>query len=140
MEKLAVRAVRGATTVEENNAEMILDATRELLERITVENDIAHEDIISIVFSMTCDLDAVFPAVAARQLGWTDIAMMCFNEINVPGSLEKCIRVMMHINTEKSNNEIRYVYLNDAVKLRPDLFEQSDNMGRAAIGKNKHSD
>ena len=82
-----------------------------------------NEDVISIVFTVTRDLDAAFPAVAARQIGLTDIALMCMNEISVPGSLEKCIRVMIHFNTDKSNSEIKHVYLNRARILRPDLVE-----------------
>lgn len=120
-----VRAIRGATTVEANNAQEILDVTCELLQTMTEQNKLSKEDIISVIFSVTADLDAVFPAVAARQLGWTDIALMSTYEINVPGSLQKCIRVLMHINTEKSNSELKYIYLKEARKLRPDLFDQS---------------
>lgn len=120
-----VRAIRGATTVEANNAQEILDVTCELLQTMTEQNRLSEEDIISVIFSVTADLDAAFPAVAARQLGWTDIALMSTYEINVPGSLQKCIRVLMHINTEKSNSELKYIYLKEARKLRPDLFDQS---------------
>ncbi|HPU41979.1 MAG TPA: chorismate mutase, partial [Acetivibrio clariflavus] len=75
----------------------------------------------SIIFTVTSDLNATFPAVAARNLGWTSIALMCTNEISVPGSLEKCIRVLMHINTDKRNDEIKHIYLNNAKVLRPDI-------------------
>jgi len=119
-----VRAVRGAITVEHNTVEDIIEATKVLLTKIVEENRIERNDIISIIFSVTKDLDAVFPAVAARQLGWTDIALMCTNEVDVPGSLGKCIRVLMHINTEKSNKDIKHVYLRDARVLRPDLDKQ----------------
>lgn len=120
-----VRAIRGATTVAANDEGEMLDTTCELLKVMTEQNGIVKEDIISVIFSVTTDLNAAFPAVAARRLGWTDIALMCTYEIDVPGSLQNCIRVLMHINTEKSNNELKYIYLKDARKLRPDLFEQS---------------
>ena len=116
-----VRAIRGAVTVQENSAPEIIEETGRLLRAIVEKNEIKKEDIISIFFTVTKDLDAAFPAVAARKLGWTDIALMCANEMNVPGSLEKCIRVLMHINTEKDNSQIKHVYLNGAKVLRPDL-------------------
>lgn len=116
-----VRAVRGATTVENNSVNEIIDETKVLLSKMIEENNIDENDIISIIFSVTKDLDAAFPAAAARQIGWTNVALMCTNEINVPGSLGKCIRVLMHINTEKNNREIRHVYLKSAKILRPDL-------------------
>ena len=118
-----VRAIRGATTVESNDEQEILNRTSELLLAMTEQNGIIKEDIISVIFSVTTDITAVFPASAARKMGWTDIALMCTYEIDVPGSLRNCIRVMMHINTEKSNNELKYIYLKGARKLRPDLFE-----------------
>lgn len=116
-----VRAVRGATTVANNDSCEIIDATKILLNEITEKNSLQQEDIISAIFSVTNDLDAAFPAVAARQLGWSDVALMCTTEINVPGSLKKCIRVMIHINTEKCKSELQHVYLNEAKVLRPDL-------------------
>lgn len=120
-----VRAVRGATTVNENNRKEILEKTGELLNIIVEKNAISREDIISVIFSVTSDLNAVFPAVAARNMGWTDIALMCTNEMDVPGSLRRCIRVMLNFNTKKSNSELKYIYLHEAEKLRPDLFENS---------------
>lgn len=116
-----VRAIRGATTVVENNAEEILKETERLLKEIYEKNRLKEEDIISIIFTVTNDLNATFPAIAARNLGWTSIALMCTNEINVPGSLEKCIRVLFHVNSDKQNDEIKHVYLNDAKVLRPDF-------------------
>jgi chorismate mutase len=118
---MPVRAIRGAITVKSNTKKEIIKETKTLLKKIAEENSLDSKDIISIFFSVTNDLDAAFPAVAAREIGWTDIALMCTNEINVPGSLGMCIRVMMHINTDKSNNEIRHIYLNEASVLRPDL-------------------
>lgn len=116
-----VHAVRGATTVENNNAEEMLNATEELLHAVVEANDIKTEDIISVIFTVTDDLNAVFPAAAARRLGWTSTALMCMKEIDVPGSLQKCIRIMMHFSTEKSNLEIRHIYQKGAKVLRPDL-------------------
>lgn len=118
---MPVRAVRGATTVINNEAGEIIRETRALLEEIVKRNEIKTEDLISVIFTATTDLDAVFPAAAARQLGWTDVALMDMSEIDVPGSLRKCIRVMLYMNTEKSNKDLIHVYLKDAVSLRPDL-------------------
>lgn len=121
---MLVRAVRGAITVEQNTKEEILTSTEELLREIVKRNNLDNDNIISAVFTMTNDLNAAFPAVAARQLGWTDISLMCTNEINVPGSLQKCIRVLIHFNTDKSNKDIKHVYLREAEKLRPDLCKK----------------
>lgn len=120
---LVVRAVRGATTIDNNTSEDIIKETKYLLSEIIEKNGIDKADIISIIFSTTKDINATFPAVAAREMGMTDIALMCTNEMEVPGSLEKCIRVLMHINTEKTNKEIKYIYLKKAKSLRPDLKE-----------------
>lgn len=118
---MSVRAIRGATTVCCNDSSEMLCATKELLEKISEINNLIQDDIVSAIFTVTKDLDAAFPAVAARQIGWTDVALMCMKEIDVPGSLEKCIRVIIHINTEKSNEDIKHVYLKGAKILRPDL-------------------
>lgn len=118
---LAVRAIRGAITVKKNDKQDILKETKLLLEKIVQENKIDEKDIISIIFSVTNDLDAAFPAAAAREIGWTNVALMCTNEINVPGSIVKCIRVLMHINTDKSNSDIKHIYLKGAKVLRPDI-------------------
>jgi chorismate mutase len=118
-----VRAVRGATTVENNTSEEIINETINLLNTIIEKNQINKDYIISAIFSLTNDLNAAFPAAAARKIGWTDIALMCTNEVDVPGSLKKCIRVMVHFNTEKSNSELRHVYIKGAKALRPDLAE-----------------
>ena len=118
-----VRAIRGATTINENSADAIYSATAELLQEMISQNGLNKEDIISIIFSVTSDISAAFPAVAARQMGWTKTAMMCTYEIDVPGSLKKCIRIMMHIETGKENDELKYVYLREAKRLRPDIAE-----------------
>jgi chorismate mutase len=118
------RGIRGATTVEQNTREEILSATTELLQLLIRQNDLHAEDIASAIFSLTEDLDAEFPAVAARTLGWTDVPLMCTREIPVPGSLGKCIRVMLHVNTTRGLTEIQHVYIRGAVNLRPTFAVQ----------------
>jgi len=115
------RGIRGATTVTQNDADAILDATRELLERIIQENGVQERDVASVIFSTTPDLDAAYPAVAARRLGWTHTALMCVQEMTVSGSLPCCIRVLVHWNTERAIEEIHHIYLYEARRLRPDL-------------------
>ncbi len=114
------RGVRGATTVEANEREAILEATRELLGQMVADNEIEVEDVASVIFSTTPDLDAEFPALAARQMGWHDTALFCTHEMAVPGALPRCIRVLLHWNTPKSLTDIRHPYLRDAANLRPD--------------------
>ena len=118
--RLMVRGVRGATTVNSDNEDEILEATRELLEMVIRVNGIEIEDIASIYLTTTPDLTATFPAFAARQMGWFDLALICGHEMNVPGALDKCIRVLIHWNTTKKQTEIGHVYLRDAKSLRPD--------------------
>ena len=119
---MPTRGIRGAITVTEDDPDLILQATRELLEAIVKENaDMKPEDIGSAIFTVTDDLAATFPAQAARQMGWSMVPMMCAREIPVPGSLPRAIRVLVHWNTETPQSEIKHVYLRDAVKLRPDL-------------------
>jgi chorismate mutase len=117
------RALRGAITIEENSAEEILQATGELLVKIVQENDISVEDMVSIFFTLTPDLNAVFPAVAARSLGWNQVPLLCCSEVQVPGSLPRCIRVLMHINTDKKQMDLKHIYLRKAVDLRQDLSQ-----------------
>jgi len=114
------RGVRGATTAEKNTAGAILAATRELLMLIIEANDLEVEDVASAIFTTTPDLTAAFPARAAREIGWRDVALLDAQEIPVPGSLERCIRVLIHWNTDRSAAEIQHVYLKDAQTLRPD--------------------
>jgi len=119
---VAVRGIRGATTVEKNDREEILEATFELLKIIVQENDLVSEDIASIIFTVTNDLNEAFPAEAARDLlGWKYVPLLCMNEMNAPGKLGMCIRVLLHVNTERPQQEIRHVYLRKASQLRPDL-------------------
>jgi len=113
------RGIRGATTVTDNTAEGILAATREMLTGIVERNWIEVDEITSAFFTVTEDLDAEYPARAARQLGWESVALMCAREIPVPGSLQRCIRVLLHVNTTKSPAELRHVYLREAAALRP---------------------
>ena len=115
------RGVRGATTVQRNDREEILEATRQLLALMIRRNTIDKRDIASATFTVTKDLDAEFPALAARQLGWGDVPLLCGYEVHVPGSLERCIRVLIHWNTPKAQNEIQHVYAREAERLRPDL-------------------
>lgn len=114
------RGVRGATTADANTREDILRATRELLALMIRQNGIRADDVASAIFSTTTDLDAEFPALAARQLGWLDVALMCNHELDVPGSLRRCIRILLHWNTDMPPDEIVHVYIKDAVGLRPD--------------------
>jgi len=114
------RGVRGAITVEENTEEAILEATRELLYIIIRVNNIRPEDVASAYFTTTVDLNATYPALAARQLGWYHAALLCGHEMQVPGSLGHCIRVLINWNTPLKIDEIIHVYLNEAKILRPD--------------------
>lgn len=117
-----IRGVRGATTVENNSCEEIECATVELLNELVKANNINTKDISHVVFTMTHDLNAGFPAKAARvYLDWTEVPMICTQEIPVPNGLDKCIRVLVVINTLFEQNEIKHIYLREAKKLRPDL-------------------
>lgn len=117
---LVCRGIRGATTVAENTKEAILEATREMLFVIIRANDIQAEDVASAFFTTTTDINAIYPALAARQLGWYDAALLCGHEMQVPGGIDGCIRVLVHWNTTRSAKEIVHVYLRDAKGLRPD--------------------
>jgi chorismate mutase len=123
---LYCRGIRGATTVEHNTREEILAATTEMLQILIQRNALQAEDIASAIFSVTDDLDAEFPALAARKLGWTEVALMCSREIPVPHSLRKCIRVLLHVNTMRSAVEIQHVYIHGAVNLRPSFSQKHE--------------
>jgi chorismate mutase len=127
---MAVRGVRGATTVRANTKEEILDAARELLEAVVKANEIDPEDVASAWFTTTLDLNSEFPAVAARQMGWTFVPLMCGHEMGVPGSLPMCLRVLIHLNTEKSIHDIHHVYIRGASVLRPDLGSSTHSTAR----------
>ena len=119
---MACRGIRGATTVESNTREAILDAAREMLAEIIRRNGFETDDVASAYFSTTPDLNAEFPAVVARSdFGWHHAALMCGHEMYVPGSLQMCLRVMVMVNTEKTQKEIQHVFLRGAAALRPDL-------------------
>lgn len=117
---LVCRGVRGATTVPENTREAILEETRRLLALMIRLNGIEAEDVASAIFTTTPDLNAEFPALAARQLGWWDVPLLCGHEMNVPGQLPRVVRILVHWNTTKRQDEIVHVYLGDAAQLRPD--------------------
>lgn len=116
-------AVRGATTVDHDSAQQVLERTTELLQAILEKNQIGPDDIVSIIFTATADLCSEFPAVAARKLGLSRIPLICSQEIAVEGSVERCIRVMMHAYSSRSRDEIGHPYLHDARQLRTDLPE-----------------
>jgi chorismate mutase len=118
---MAVRGLRGATTAGKNSREDIIARTKEMLETLIEQNQIRAEDIASATFSVTDDLNAEFPAVAARELGWVYTPLFCVMEIPVRGSLRSCIRVLLHLNSDKRQDEMKHVYLHEAKKLRPDL-------------------
>ncbi|MGE5391460.1 MAG: chorismate mutase [Deltaproteobacteria bacterium] len=118
---MLVRGIRGATTVNSDTVEEVLQATRELLEQIRNENDLNIEDIASALFTVTADVRSVFPAAAARSIGWDKVPLLCFQEIEVPDALPRCIRVLVMVNTDKSQEDIKHIYLKEAQSLRTDL-------------------
>lgn len=123
---IRVRGIRGAVAVKKNTATDIIAATKELLLVMVKENAVDIEEIASIFFTLTPDLDAEFPALAAREeLGWRDVPLLCAREIGVPGAMTGVVRVLMHVNTEKSQRELKHVYLGKAAALRADLGEES---------------
>jgi chorismate mutase len=123
---MTVRGIRGATSVDVNDAEPIIAATRELLERIVAANGLATEDVASVIFTATSDLDAAYPARAAREMGWVHVPLLCMQEMAVVGSLPRCIRVLVLWNTHRPAGQVRHVYLRRARALRPDLVEEGE--------------
>lgn len=117
---MAVRGIRGATTASANTRDAILAATHELLDALIRANQIEMADVASIYFTMTPDLDAAFPAAAAREMGWTNIALLDAQAPRVSNDIARCIRVLIHWNTDRAHNELRHVYLHGARRLRPD--------------------
>jgi chorismate mutase len=115
-----IRGVRGATTVEANTRESILAATSELLRLMIEANRIEPDDVASAIFTTTLDLNAEYPALAARALGWHDVALLCMHEMNVPHGLKMCVRILLHWNTAAAARDVKHVYINGAVNLRPD--------------------
>lgn len=119
-----IRGVRGATTIESDQPQLVWDETEVLVRKIAEQNNIQPEDIISVILSTTPDITSAFPAKAVRSIeGWQYVPTMCMHEMNVPGALPLCIRVLMHINTEAAQKDVQHVYLNNAVQLRPDLVK-----------------
>lgn len=116
-------AIRGAITVNKNERKDILEATRELLQTVIDENKLNLDKIISITFTATKDLDAVYPAVAARDLGIVDAALLCHQELYVKGSLHQCVRILLHYDANLKQSDAKHVYLKGATVLRPDLSE-----------------
>ena len=125
---LACRGIRGATTAETNTAEDILEATTDLLSALIRLNDLEPEDVASAVFTTTPDLTATFPALAARDLGWTEVPLLCAHEMAVPGALGLVVRILLHVNTIRTAAEIRHVYLKGARALRPEWAIADDDL------------
>lgn len=126
------RGIRGATTVSENTAEEMLEATSDLLRALIQLNAIAPEDVASAIFTTTVDLTASFPALAARELGWTEVPLLCTHEMAVPGALGKVVRILLHVNTTRPASEIRHIYLRQARALRPE-WGMTDQELRAVL-------
>jgi chorismate mutase len=122
---MATRGVRGATTVESNSVEAILEATRDLLAAMLKANEIEADEVASAFFTTTPDLNAEFPAVAARDIGWSHVALLCGHEMNKPGALPMCLRILLHINTDRAARDIKHVYLRGARVLRPDIDQMA---------------
>jgi chorismate mutase len=121
---MMVRGARGAITVEENTAEAILEATEELMRALLEANDIHEDAVASVLFTTTPDLNACFPAKAARNLGWRQAALMGFQEVDVPDGLRMCIRVLIHWNTTRTLDQVQHIFLRRAIALRPDLAKK----------------
>ncbi|MGI9253958.1 MAG: chorismate mutase [Thermomicrobiales bacterium] len=127
--QVVCRGIRGAVTVPANTAEDILEGTNQLLRALIELNDLDDPDAIaSAIFTTTSDLTATFPAIAARDLGWNDVPLMCAHEMDVPGALERVVRVMLHVNTIRSSREMRHVYLKGAKALRPGWGIEDDEL------------
>ncbi len=118
---MAVRAVRGATQLEVDEREHLLERVAELITAVLEANDLTRDDLISVLFTVTSDLSSEFPAVAGRQVGLVDVPLICAQEIDVPGSLPRVVRMMLHTETELGRDKIQHVYLHGATALRPDL-------------------
>lgn len=116
--------IRGATSVEANDSRAIIAATRELLEQMVAANDLVIEDVASVIFTTTNDLDADYPARAAREMGWDNIPLLCLQEMAVANSVPRCIRILILWNTDRTLDQIKHVYLRRASILRPDLAKE----------------
>jgi chorismate mutase len=120
---LAVRAIRGAVQVDANDAAAILEGTSELVTEVMTRNGLTPADVISVVFTATSDLNAEFPALAARKLGFQDVPLLCCTEIDVPGAMPRVVRLLMHVETDKPRSALEHVYLRGAVALRLDIAQ-----------------
>ena len=129
------RGLRGATTATDNSPAAILAATRELLERLVARNALDVDEIASAFFTVSDDLDAAYPALAARELGWNEVALLCAREIPVPNSVARCIRVLLHINTTKGQSDLRHVYLHEAATLRPGFADATASTATPIVGR-----
>ncbi len=118
---MAVRAIRGATQLEADEREHLLARTAELISAVLEANELAAEDLISVLFTATSDVCSEFPAVAGRQVGLVDVPLICAQEIDVPGALPRVVRMMLHTETSRTRDQVQHVYLHGAVALRPDL-------------------
>jgi chorismate mutase len=123
MTSARVRGLRGASTCEENTLDEITEVTQELLREMLERNGVHHDDVISVLFTTTSDLNAAFPATAARGVGFGDVPLLCASEINVPGAMPLTVRVLMHAYSERDRGDLRHVYLRKAPSLRDDLPE-----------------
>ncbi len=118
---LTVRGVRGATTVDEDTVVQVTERSQELMREIMARNDLVEDDVISVLFTATADVTSIFPATAVRETGFGAVPLLCAAEIAVPGSMPRCIRVLLHVHTVRSRDEIHHVYLHGAQGLRDDL-------------------
>ena len=119
---MTVRGLRGATTINRDDEQSVLSVTAALAKTMAEENGVSPDDIISVLVSTTTDIKSTFPAKAVRTMdGWQYVPVMCTNEIDVPGGLPLCIRLLMHVNTDRTQKEVTHIYQNEAIKLRPDL-------------------
>jgi chorismate mutase len=123
---MSVRGIRGAITVAANTRTAIVAATDELLRAMIADNHVLADDIAAVFFTTTADLNAEFPAAAARALGWNKVPLLCAHEINVPDRLSSCVRVLMLVNTDQDQAAIKHIYLEGAVRLRPDLSGETN--------------
>jgi chorismate mutase len=123
---MTIRGIRGATTIESDTVSHVLEATREFMDAVLASNpDLHSEDVASVLFTVTDDIISAYPALAVRQMRWEHVPLMCAREIPVSESLPLCIRVLIHWNTQKPQQEIKHIYLRNAVHLRPDLIQPS---------------
>ncbi len=134
---MPVRGIRGATTVSANNKESILAGTKELLLALENANNFKKLDIVSVFFSMTPDLNAAFPAAAARQLDWQEVPLFGVQEAEVADGLKKCIRILIQINSYKSQAEIQHCYLHEAKELRKDLIDEEERKGKNGVSNGR---